>query len=57
MDTTISSVLDYVINRTFAEYTENGAKAMDEAMECSVNNELKAGAGRGANARQGGGLK
>ncbi|HEY5493399.1 MAG TPA: zeta toxin family protein [Candidatus Anoxymicrobiaceae bacterium] len=42
MDATISAVLDYVINRVFAEYTETGAAAEEEAMACHNEDVSKA---------------
>jgi 2-phosphoglycerate kinase len=43
MDTTISAVLDYVINRVFAEYTETEPEAgLAGAMECRRNGEPNA---------------
>jgi len=48
MDATISSVLDFIINRVFAEYTEAGPAAGEKAMECGDNGNMKAGLAAGA---------
>ena len=55
MDATISAVLDFVINRVFAEYTETDAAAEEKAMACSDGERAEGVTGR--RARQGGGLK